>query len=133
MLSQKQITFCNLYCQGKTPQEAAKAAGYANWTWEGSRQLSKEEIQKYIDKLNAKVNQLNVMTIEEIQSSLSKIALGEENEKRRNSNGEIYEVPATLTTRMKAMELLGKSKGMFLDRIDINSPLKITIGVDENE
>lgn len=130
MLTHMQIAFCNYYAAGNSVTEAAEKAGYKQGCKQGNKLLRDERIIEYIDKLNKKVNQEKILSIEQIQTQLSQIAMGEIPENRLDKKGNVIECPSSLTVRLKALELLGRSKGMFIDKIETNTPLQIKVEVD---
>lgn len=113
MLNQKQILFCQYLigeCKGDKAQAAIKA-GYkeASARTSAAKLLKRRDVQQYITQLNDEVAQnytqevakcvkYNIASIAEIQAFWTKI-MNDENEPMKN--------------RLRASELLGKSKGIF--------------------
>lgn len=101
-MNERQRRFCEYYCgecQGNA-SEAAKRAGYkAKYAATNAGKLLKNtKVKAYIAEINAEITKSNIATIEDIQAFWS----------------EILNNPAVqMRDRLKASELLAKSKGMF--------------------
>ena len=115
--------------------EALQAAGY-----KGSEQylrqlgndlLRQPDVIKIIQE-NAKYLKSKALLIadkEEIQVFLSNTMRNEDPEFKRvvGSDGAIKELDnITMPNRLKAAELLGKSQGMYVDRLDVSGKLTLT-------
>lgn len=118
-LNEKQKKFCKYYLISFNATESAKKAGYSNKTAYsiGHNQLKKVEVQKYLKELSIPIDNKLKINREEILFILTKIARGEtkEYEFKYDGNGKIIWriVKDSVANRLKALELLGKSIGLF--------------------
>lgn len=142
-LTDKQIAFCEAYLQHFNATRAAKEAGYSERTAYsiGGENLKKPELALYIrERLNEAA-----MGADEVLFHLAQIARGDITEvmneggevsitaarvagksnliKRVRSrtittdNSDIHETEAEGYDRLKALELLGRAHGLFIDRV----------------
>jgi phage terminase small subunit len=108
MLTEKMKMFCREYVKDFNASEAAIRAGYSKKTARniGSENLTKPDIQNYIEKLKTKlINDKNKIIFENIQ-------FWEEIRKNKKSKD---------SDRIRASENLGKYANMFIERIAIES------------
>ena len=110
-LTAKQKRFCDEYLKDLNATQAAIRAGYSEKTAneQGARMLAKVSIQEYIQQFQKQIDQKNIKTVEEVQEWWSEVMVDEE---------------AKLTDRIKASELLVKSKGGFMDRVQVNGNIR---------
>jgi len=114
----KQQRFVEAYCGNAT--EAAIKAGYSAKTAYsiGEEILKKPEIMLAIQKRETKAIRAIVADREELQAFWTTI---------------VKDAELVMRDRLKASELLGKSLGMFLERVDLTNTdgnLKPTINID---
>lgn len=116
-LNAKQSAFVAAYKGNAT--EAAIAAGYSVKTArsQGQRLLTNGDIMHAIKTRQSRREKKTIATREERQEFWTRVMLGEEKE-RVVVDGQIVEVPPKMADRLKAADLLGKSEGDFLDRVD---------------
>lgn len=62
---------------------------------------------------------------------LSRFADGSIKIKQLANNGELVNAPVSPRDQLKALELLGKSYGMFVDKKEVSGNLDIEIGMGE--
>ena len=105
-LTPKQQAFCDYYLQSGNATESAIKAGYSKRTARsvGAENLTKPYIADYIKERQYKIHSSNIATEVEIKEFWTSSMVGSDNE---------------LKDRIKASELLAKTKGMFLDRQEI--------------
>lgn len=120
-LNQKELDFCRLVIQGKTPSQAAKEAGYAQGAY-GLKLVKKDKISSYIFQhqpihKTAMSKEEKVAENEEILKFLTSIMRGDEYEEKKDS---------VIKDRMKAAELLGKRMNLFENK-DEEENTKIVI------
>ena len=114
-LTAKQKRFCDEYLKDLNATQAAIRAGYSekNARNIASENLAKPNIQEYLQRFQNKIDQKNIKTVEEVQEWWSEVMEDSE---------------AKLPDRIKASELLVKSKGGFVDKLqvkgNINNPLE---------
>ena len=110
-LTAKQKRFCEEYLKDLNATQAAIRAGYSEKTAEqaASRMLRIVKVQEYLQQFQNKIDQKNIKSVEEVQEWWSEVMADEE---------------AKLTDRIKASELLVKSKGGFMDRVQVNGNIR---------
>src|SRR5689334_5345750 len=95
---------------------AARIAGYSKASEEGHRLLKNAQVVTALEALRAPVEHRKILGIEELRAFWTRIATGEVPDVAvSRETGEVREVPAALSVRLRASELLGKSQGAFLD------------------
>ena len=97
--------------------DAARRAGYAKPHPEGSRLLRFATVAAAVDALRTPAEQASIASVQELREMWAAIARGEVDDVAIVS-GAVAHVPASLAARMKASELLGKSQGAFLERVE---------------
>ena len=116
-LTDKQEMFCQHYVACNNGVESAKRAGYKgdNLAVQASRMLA-------TPKIKDRVNELRRIALEKVEAEqidvmrlLSNIAR-EENEHKYNVNA-----------RLKALELIGKAQGIFVDKKEIKSESTVNV------
>ncbi|WP_297637920.1 terminase small subunit [uncultured Clostridium sp.] len=121
-LNDRQKRFCIEYLESlNATQSYLKVypdASYETANVEGCKFLRKPSVKQYINDLLDEYSSNIDITVAEIVANLKKIVL---DDKARNSD------------RIKAMELLGKYKQMFIERkeIDVNSNVIEVTLIDE--
>ena len=113
-LTIKQKKFCDLYMKTGNATQSYIKAGYKTTgnasRVEASKLLTKPNIQEYIAFQQEKVNKKNIMTLEQIQEFWSSVAQTQEE---------------LMPNRLKASELLVKTQGGFLDRLNVNAEVSL--------
>ena len=116
-LTDKQEMFCQHYVASNNGAESAGKAGYTgnNLAVQASRLLTQDKIQN-------RVNELRKVALEKVEAEqidvmrlLSNIAR-EENDHKYNVNA-----------RLKALELIGKAQGIFIDKKEIKSESTVNV------
>ena len=123
-LTIKQERFCQEYAKSGNATDAYKRAGYSvvkdtAAAVNANRLLKTAKVVARLKEIADKVSSSKIMGIAEMQERLSRIARREETEKVFTASGEI-EAEASLKDSMKAMELLGKMQGAFINTTNIN-------------
>jgi phage terminase small subunit len=105
-LTPKQKAFCEHYAANGNATKSALLAGYSeeNAKQIGSENLSKLDIQEYIAELANPIENKRIASANEIKEFWSSV-MREDSEK--------------MTDRLKASEILAKSGGMFIERVEI--------------
>lgn len=122
-LTEKQRRFVEAYMgeAAGNATEAARLAGYkgnANQLGSiGTENLQKPAIAEAIAERAA--SSPLVATREERQQFYTRVMLGEEQDVRVTATGEEIRTYPSLKERMKAAELLGKTQGDFLTRVEV--------------
>lgn len=115
-LTPKQQLFCDYYLQSANATESAIKAGYSKKTARsvGAENLTKPYIRDCIKSRQSKIHSSNIATEVEIKEFWTNVMKDSQNE---------------MKDRIKVSELLGKTKGMFLEKQEI----KITAGTISEE
>lgn len=145
-LNAKQSAFCNEYLVDFCAKQAAIRAGYSPRTAEqqGCKLLSKVKVQEKIAELTAERSSENKATIERIIKELCAIAftrltdivyidedglakvkptsmLTDDQQRAIESISQTrYGVKVKMHDKVRAIELLGRHLGMWLDRVEVN-------------
>lgn len=138
--SKKQEKFCQLYAATGNATQAYKDAGYKYTSENGVRVAASNFVNKN-PNIKARLAELAeesktkaIADIQEMQSVLTAIIREELDEEKLMSEnwGEgvsrivSKRQKAALKDRLKAIELLGKMQGAFVDKIDIKGNVPIT-------
>lgn len=128
-LNEQQRNFCDYYLQTRNMRQSYKKA-YAvpkgkpmsnnTASVNANKLMKKENVQQYLKDREEVLNLEHPMTEEEILLELNKMAL---------------DVANSPTARLKAFELLGKSKAMWVDKTEQEGNLDIEInltGLDDD-
>ncbi|HLS00651.1 MAG TPA: terminase small subunit [Beutenbergiaceae bacterium] len=139
-LTDRQRAFCHHLITGITATEAARQAGYSHSyaDREANRLVEKPQVAAYLEELRAEIKNDAIMTTEELQAWWSSITRGDPTPMTHSADGETMTINTVpdLKDRLKASELLGKSKGAFVDRVDHTTggqPLKAYIGFNPED
>lgn len=109
-LTDKQARFCEEYLIDLNATQAAIRAGYSEKTAreQAAQNLSKLNIQEKIAELKAERSKRTEMTQDSVIQELAAVA-----------RAEVKGVRAV--DKLKALELLGKHLGMFVERYEVNA------------
>lgn len=134
-LTPKQRLFCLEYLKDFNGTQAAIRAGYSKKTAneQASRLLANVNIQNLIKENNAKIEKSSIMDIQEIQERLTALARGEvdeeivviENMGDFTSEARVITKKVSAKDQTKALELLGKTNGLFVDKVQNIAPPQI--------
>lgn len=115
-LSPKQQKFCEFYAASGNATEAAKLAGYSAKTAQviGAENLLKPIIQEHLKTLTQAAEDKRIATASERQQFWTNVMRGEIDD---------GDVPAKLSDRLKASELLGKAQADFTERKEVSGNL----------
>lgn len=133
-LTQKQKAFIDAYCSVSkfNATDAARRAGYKHPEVQGSQNLAKlsVEISKRMQELQNDSG-TSIMNQKEVAQRLSNFADGSIKVQQLANNGKLVDAPVSPKDQLKALELLGKSYGMFVDKKEVNGNLDIDIGMGD--
>ena len=136
-LSPKQEAFCMAYSASGNATEAYKKAGYKvkddNSAAAGAVQLLRNiKIKRRLSEIAKEINSKKIMDITEIQERLSEIGRQESTEEYITMDGVRMSKHVAAKEALKAMELLGKMQGAFLDRsqVELSGAIPIVIKDD---
>lgn len=112
-LTERQREFVRFYLGecSYNATEAAKRAGYKHAQKTSYRLLANAGIQEEIRRVAAKAESKAVSTFEERQKFLTNVMRGEEPQ----------DGPADMKDRLKAVELLGKTHGDFVKKVELEA------------
>ncbi|MCH4167695.1 MAG: terminase small subunit [Streptococcaceae bacterium] len=147
-MTKKQMRFCQEYLISLNATDAAVKAGYAKKSARsiGQENLTKPDIQKYIDEKLQEIEDSKIMDAKEVMERLTAIGRREVKENQvvtlrekkelwvptgedgtlkkqviENEHAEVVEMPAKLSDVNKALELMGKRHALFTDKVDLQS------------
>lgn len=133
-LTNKQQAFIDAYCSVSkfNATDAARRAGYKHPHVQGAQNLSKlsSQIAQRMQELKEKSG-ASIMSQQEVAQRLSRFADGSIKVLQLANNGKLVDAPVSPKDQLKALELLGKSYGMFVDKKEINGNLDIDIGMGD--
>lgn len=132
-LTLKQQRFIDEYIISGNATQSAIKAGYSKKTARkiGQENLTKPDIRAAIDKRNAEIQSEKTMDMKEVMERLTAIGRGETSEQQLSNKGEVVEVETKTSDRIRAMELIGKRYGAWLDKKEVNGNLDIDIGMGD--
>lgn len=133
-LTNKQKAFIDAYCSVSrfNATDAARRAGYKHPNKQGPENLVKlgDQIAQRMQELKEKSG-ASIMSQQEVAQRLSKFANGSIKVQQLANNGKLVDAPVSPKDQLKALELLGKSYGMFVDKKEVNGNLDIEIGMGD--
>lgn len=131
MLTAKQEKFVQNLLKGMSQREAYKNSYNASNMKEATidsnacRLFADSKILARYNELVDKTAKKTIITVQERMELLTKIAKGEEYETYSGNDGELYTTPTKVDTRMKAIDTLNKMDGVYIQKIESNSNVKI--------
>ena len=136
-LSPKQEAFCLAYSASGNATESYKKAGYKakddnSAAVNASRLIRNDKVQRRLGEIAQQINSKKIMDIREIQERLSDIGRQESTEEYITMDGDRMEKHVAAKDALKAMELLGKMQGAFLDRsqVEVSGTIPVVIRDD---
>lgn len=110
-MNQRQRAFCEAYLLSGNAAEAAREAGYSPRSARsiGQRLLTFDDVQEYLEQRNREISAANTAQMEEVRQFWT-ATMRDGNMKPSN--------------RLKASELLAKTYGAFLERLEVGADLK---------
>ena len=124
-LTPKQEKFIDYYIQTGNATEAAKLAGYSAKTAYsiGNENLNKPEIKQAIEEKLKQLESERIAEATEIMESLTAVIRGKTEEEilmQVKGNVQRFMKRTSVRDRLRAIELLAKMKGWFIDKKEIN-------------
>lgn len=144
-LTEKQKRFCEEYLIDLNATQAANRAGYKN-TEIGRQLITKNNVLEYLSELRSKQSERTQITADRVLKELAAIAFTDRTELARvNEQGNVSITPTdelaentrkaiagikegkngievSSYDKLKALELIGKHIGMFVDKIQVDNP-----------
>lgn len=110
-MNQRKRAFCEAYLISGNATDAAREAGYSPRSARsiGQRLLTFDDVREYLERRNQEISAANTAQMEEVRQFWT-ATMRDENLK-----------PAD---RLKASELLAKTYGAFLERVEVNADVK---------
>jgi phage terminase small subunit len=125
-LTLKQRRFVRAYLETGNATESARRAGYAGsdetLAVVGSENLRKPGIAAALEAADLADEGRAIATRRELRELWTRVAFGDETETVVTREGDTIAVPMPAAARLKASELLGKSRGMFVERREHTGP-----------
>lgn len=142
-MTDKQRRFCEEYLVDCNGTQAAIRAGYAKNTAnrEGSRLLSNDDVQKYLQELMAAQKKATIASAEEVLEYLTSVVRGETKSAYLAvvgtgdgmSEATIVDKAPAEADRLKAAELLGKRYAMFTQKVAMDVTPVVVDGYEDIE
>ena len=110
-MNQRKRAFCEAYLISGNATDAAREAGYSPRSARsiGQRLLTFDDVREYLEQRNQEISAANTAQMEEVRQFWT-ATMRDENMK-----------PAD---RLKASELLAKTYGAFLERVEVDADVK---------
>jgi len=126
-LTPKQQKFADFYIQTGNSTESAIRAGYSkNTACEmGYENLRKPHILNYVNERNESLESSRIADMKEIKEFWTRIVRGEELDRDEET--------LLAKDRLKASELIAKTNGAFLDRVEHSGVVEINIDIEEDD
>lgn len=139
--NKKHEKFCNEYIKDMNATQAAIRAGYSEKTArsQGSTLLTNPNIKSRVSELREAYFNENIMTAQQVEYELTKIALGTSKEKQVIIEGagdgyskvRIIDKPPDEKSRLKALELMAKRHRILSGDTTIDIKPVIIVGGDD--
>ena len=122
-LTVKQLKFIESYIVSGNATQAAIEAGYSRRTAykTGSENLKKPQLLKKLEKRTEEIRDEKIVDQREIMEFISATQRGEIREVVVTPGGAKVEVPAKISDRLKAAELMGKRYAMWTEKRDVTA------------
>ncbi len=139
--NKKHERFCTEYIKDMNGKQAAIRAGYAERSAEmqASRLLRKDKVKQRVAELREAYFNENIMTAQQVEYELTRIALGLSNEKQvviegtgeGCSEARIIDKPPDEKSRLKALELMAKRHRILSGDTTIDIKPVLIVGGDD--
>lgn len=133
--------FCHEYIKDMNATQAAIRTGYSEKTakMQGSRLMTNDDIKARVKELRDAYFNENIMTAQQVEYELTRIALGLSNEKQvviegtgeGCSEARIIDKPPDEKSRLKALELMAKRHRILSGDTTIDIKPVLIIGGDD--
>lgn len=139
--NKKHERFCTEYIKDTNGKQAAIRAGYAERSAEmqASRLLRNDKVKQRVAELREAYFNENIMTAQQVEYELTRIALGLSNEKQvviegtgdGYSEARIIDKPPDEKSRLKALELMAKRHRILSGDTTIDIKPVLIVGGDD--
>lgn len=133
--------FCHEYIKDMNATQAAIRTGYSEKTakMQGSRLMTNDDIKARVAELREAYFNENIMTAQQVEYELTRIALGLSNEKHvviegtgdGYSEARIIDKPPDEKSRLKALELMAKRHRILSSDTTIDIKPVLIVGGDD--
>jgi len=133
--------FCHEYIKDMNATQAAIRTGYSEKTakMQGSRLMTNDDIKARVAELRENYFNENIMTAQQVEYELTRIALGLSNEKHvviegtgdGYSEARIIDKPPDEKSRLKALELMAKRHRILSGDTTIDIKPVLIVGGDD--
>lgn len=133
--------FCHEYIKDMNATQAAIRTGYSEKTakMQGSRLMTNDDIKTRVSELREAYFNENIMTAQQVEYELTRIALGLSNEKQvviegtgdGYSEARIIDKPPDEKSRLKALELMAKRHRILSGDTTIDIKPVLIVGGDD--
>lgn len=133
--------FCHEYIKDMNATQAAIRTGYSEKTakMQGSRLMTNDDIKARVKELRDAYFNENIMTAQQVEYELTRIALGLSNEKHvviegtgdGYSEARIIDKPPDEKSRLKALELMAKRHRILSGATTIDIKPVLIVGGDD--
>lgn len=133
--------FCHEYIKDMNATQAAIRTGYSEKTakMQGSRLMTNDDIKARVKELRDSYFDENIMTAQQVEYELTRIALGLSNEKQVVIEGKgegcsearIIDKPPDEKSRLKALELMAKRHRILSGDTTIDIKPVLIVGGDD--
>lgn len=133
--------FCHEYIKDMNATQAAIRTGYSEKTakMQGSRLMTNDDIKTRVSELREAYFNENIMTAQQVEYELTRIALGLSNEKQvviegtgeGCSEARIIDKPPDEKSRLKALELMAKRHRILSGDTTIDIKPVLIVGGDD--
>ena len=126
-VNDKQKAFCREYLVDNNATKALVRAGYSpkGASVAASKMLAKPQVKAYLETLRGELMTGREKIINDNLAFWVKMRDMEEKENEDGSTKRVYDAD-----RLKASELLGKSLGMFTEKIELDNKVEIVLTFD---
>lgn len=95
--------------------------------------FKKDKIKTRYQELIEKTAKKTIISVQERKELLTKIAIGEEYEAYSSNDGELYTTPPKIEARMKALDILNKMDGQYIQEIKSNNNTIINMSEEDRK
>ena len=141
LVNKRHEKFCHEYIKDMNATQAAIRTGYSEKTakMQGSRLLTNDDIKTRVKELRDAYFNENIMTAQQVEYELTRIALGLSNEKQvviegtgeGCSEARIIDKPPDEKSRLKALELMAKRHRILSGDTTIDIKPVLIVGGDD--
>ena len=141
LVNKRHEKFCHEYIKDMNATQAAIRTGYSEKTakMQGSRLMTNDDIKTRVSELREAYFNENIMTAQQVEYELTRIALGLSNEKQvviegtgeGCSEARIIDKPPDEKSRLKALELMAKRHRILSGDTTIDIKPVLIVGGDD--